>query len=1285
MTKKKNRKKGRIIKVLLLILLSGFVLNWFLTYRLERFLQKELSERVAGATEGFYKLNFEKLDIGLFTGELEIDGITLKPDSTVFAQWKSADSLPDTYVDLAIEKIHFKGINLTWKISYKKLNFDLFEIKKPIVLVYGSGHSPMITEKNKEFDNKTLHDLIEPYINVLTVKRMNLENANVSYITNISEAQMIYPSVYGLKNVTFHAFGFRLDKDSYTSGKLLYCDDFDFITNEPQVLLFNGQLALNTDSIRLSTKDSLIEIRKIDLIPQKMLWTQNNRSPDNYVDAKIKAVSVKGIKFKRENAKNYLEARSFDIDRSEIKYFDTKRDSLQNVTSQPDSLDLTWSLYDVVSPLLSSISIDRIGVNDAGFSYSAKSQQGTDQYRLNNFNFNAYNFLINSLAHEQKKYLYSENFDVEAKGISGTIATKNHIFSIAKMSLSTVVGVFNIKNIQLWPISTLSKQDYMQGSIDSVSIKGLAYEKGVKAEELSIDAPSVNYVKIPGLSSVQRTDTISSPVVSSSLDLITPFFNYLSIDKVNINNGNIIFSDRRTKDPMTYRVPKLDFHASKVLINKKTITQSDSYFAYDDLSFSFEHFDNLLPGKEYRLKIRSGLYGGKRSNLRLTGVNLIPQENSWKKAPGTYLSLSIPALNIIGLDYKDEKKEYSLEANALDITSLQAKIVNTGSRGNISKKNDKKSIPFNIKLENFRVSNASVLYHDNVTNDSIDFSVKGFLLNKMSLLPGKELLLGNIMLQEPIFEKVSSAENKRDAANDVSSHTILPKLVTIAKIDIIGLKSKIEQPDFMFNTTLPSLTLRKIHKDIREFAIGDISILSPSISLNRIINEIDTISQEEKQSQDFYTLMRRFSEFFYIDKLNIKNAEIDYRNTLDGKTLDNRKFNSTNLDFTGLKIDNKEELFSMDDFNLNTKNLNFPIDNGFYTLQVGELNLSSRSGIFNVNELRLLPAYPQVEFTEKHPEHKDWFDISVGRIALSGIDFLTYFRDRILNIKDARIEKVNLLNFRNQKLSRPHRKVPMIYEGLQRLPVKLNVQNFGVRDFMVQYEELPKNGDEAAKIYFTGMNGTFTGFSNIVTRPQQYIQLDADGNLMSKGHFTARWLIPVDSLNDRFLLTAFLGKFDLRELNRLISPLAPAEVKSGLVDSLIFKTEASSKGATVQMRFLYNDLKVNLMKDKDGVSEPNRFISGIANSVIRTNNPNKEGKTPRESLVSLERDPYHSTFNYIWQILRPPLIESVGVPQKTQNFFKSVGRFVDKVKNIFGKGKKTETDMSAENKKNAEE
>ena len=434
---------------------------------------------------------------------------------------------------------------------------------------------------------------------------------------------------------------------------------------------------------------------------------------------------------------------------------------------------------------------------------------------------------------------------------------------------------------------------------------------------------------------------------------------------------------------------------------------------------------------------------------------------------------------------------------------------------------------------------------------------------------------------------------------------------------------------------------------------------------------LDTLQNQTKLgSVDLYTALEKVAGRIFLGRFSLKDANIRYAYYGKSDSLQHQKLDTTNLFIEGLAVDTRLRTYKLDDIRFSTRNLELPLDNGFYTLKVGAVDLTGSSVV--IDRIRLISPYPKMQFAYLQPHHKDWFDVSVGQVALAGIDLSTYLSEKVLRIADVQISDAVLQNFKNQKIPIPRRIVPMIYTGLQKAPVKLDFQRVGIKNFSVVYEELAKKGTVPGKLFFTDMNGTFTGFTNIVSRPDQYIVLDADGKLMGKGNFTATWKLPVDSLNDRFLLNARLDSFDLTALNELLVPLASAEVQSGWVREMAFSTEASSKGATVEMVFLYNGLKAALLKEKDGVLTDKKFLTGLVNRVLKQNNPDKTGKgfnKPRHSSVSIIRDPYHSTFNYLWQILRPPLIESVGMSKKKQDTAKEIMTFFAKVKNFF-RGKK---------------
>lgn len=56
-----------------------------------------------------------------------------------------------------------------------------------------------------------------------------------------------------------------------------------------------------------------------------------------------------------------------------------------------------------------------------------------------------------------------------------------------------------------------------------------------------------------------------------------------------------------------------------------------------------------------------------------------------------------------------------------------------------------------------------------------------------------------------------------------------------------------------------------------------------------------------------------------------------------------------------------------------------------------------------------------MQFAYLQPHHKDWFDVSVGQVALAGIDLSTYLSEKVLRIADVQISDAVLQNFKNQK------------------------------------------------------------------------------------------------------------------------------------------------------------------------------------------------------------------------------------------------------------------------------
>lgn len=1060
----------KIAKILLITVISApvliFILNYFLAQRLENYLKKELINRVWDATDHFYTLSFDDLSINLINGELKIEGLGLNPDPITFNQWKSTDSLPDIYLKAQIDIIDFKGINLIWHWNYKQLHFSTFDIKTPVFEVSNAYNSSNFEKKINNTSGKTLYELVKPYMDIITVDTLNLENASVSY--NVENP--LTPIIYKLNDVSFHAYGFRLDSLSSKSGKLLYADNFDFTTNRHQTLLVNNEFSILTDSITLNTRDSIIYLANIHLLPQEKLWKETRKKPSNYIDGQIKTVLVDGIVFKRENFLNYLEANNFNIYSPDIDVYNlapTKPAKTNAPVISTDSLIQSLSLYQLISPILHSVSVKQISLEKTKANYSYAMNNTIETYHLDNFDFYAYDFLVDSLSEVTDQFWYSKYFTFEATGLKAMLNARNHKVSVDRVNLNTEKGIFHIENIQLNPISTQTMHDYMKGSIKSVNLEGLIYNNGISAKLFKIESPDIRYVKAFSVNQSKDKD-IKQPEDQSQVDIqsmLNPLLKYLSIHDIKINNADFYFSDKNETDSATYKINGFNFFATNFLINENTVNRKDNlFFEYKDFGFNFRDFDNYILNNQYRLSISNAVFSAGKG-LLLEDVGLIPQKKS-----NSYFSLKAPLIEM-------EKPTWAVSMNNL-LFKMQS-----------------------VSLDRFKMENAVV----------------GF------------------------FQPAMSFEQKID------------------------------------------------------------------------------------------------------------------------------------LQLEGLHFNTDSQHFDIRDIYFNTQNINIPIDNGFYNLHIGSI-------LFDKKELKaanilLQSPYTKLEFAYKHPKHTDWLDISAGSFLLKNIDITSLLKNKTLIAEKAVINKSIIQNFKNRQIYVPKKIIPMIYENIQKAPFRIDIKSVDVNDMEVVYEELAPKGTSLGKLFFTHMNGVFHDFTNIVKQPDQYIRLEADGKLMGKESFTGSWLLPVDSLNDHFILNAHLPDFNLTALNELITPLAPVQIASGKVDDFTVSMSASSLGADINMHFLYNNLTVNYVTEKEGILKKNGIYSTLMNSVIRNNNPRHKHSEPHiVNITNIKRDPYHSTFNYIWQILRPAMGDAVGISYTGQKIATGVAGFFNEIKSLFHPEKKEDTD-----------
>lgn len=311
-------------------------------------------------------------------------------------------------------------------------------------------------------------------------------------------------------------------------------------------------------------------------------------------------------------------------------------------------------------------------------------------------------------------------------------------------------------------------------------------------------------------------------------------------------------------------------------------------------------------------------------------------------------------------------------------------------------------------------------------------------------------------------------------------------------------------------------------------------------------------------------------------------------------------------------------------------------------LEIDSLFIRGKEGSIEVGSVNLIPQYDKQIFALKAPGHADWTKIQTGKIKCSGFDMQRMIAGHVLSIDSVAILGADISSYKNRKIEQPQKVKKLFYESVQQFPVPLTIRTIRLNNIQVEYQEMAKNGLTPGTVTFNQLEGTFDLLTNIVTPGQPYFTLKAHGKLMNQGLLQAVFHLPVDSLNPHFEVTGELGKMEMEALNPMIEPLAKIRITSGEIESMKFDITGNSMKSRIEMVFLYQDLKIRMMREKDGHLKTSSFLTTLANGIIAKGN-NPDHRELRQADATAERDIYRSQFNYLWRSLLAGLKISIGL------------------------------------------
>ena len=338
----------------------------------------------------------------------------------------------------------------------------------------------------------------------------------------------------------------------------------------------------------------------------------------------------------------------------------------------------------------------------------------------------------------------------------------------------------------------------------------------------------------------------------------------------------------------------------------------------------------------------------------------------------------------------------------------------------------------------------------------------------------------------------------------------------------------------------------------------------------------------------------------------------------------------------------------MEAFTLTMSDQTFVSADSLYSYHVDSVGVDPLRGTLRVEQFSVIPQWDRYEMGERVGQLVNWTQLDVAQATATNIDFTALTDSLMVRANQVSIQEADFTLFRDIRLPSGEPTFRPLLQGVMRsVSIPFRVDTITLEASTIRYEERRDSTEEAGYIAFEDV---YSSFYNVTNRPLDsaaVLQADVRAQLMGEGAAVMHFTFPLTSSRGEHHITGTLDRMALDALNPTAEPLAFVSVKSGVNNRMDFDMRLDEEYATGNVRFQYEDLKLNLLK-KGEAGNRRGMKSWLANwLVVKSNNPVRT-QALRPGPVGFERDTTRSMFNYWWRALRSGLEVSVGVESKSQ-------------------------------------
>jgi hypothetical protein len=444
-------------------------------------------------------------------------------------------------------------------------------------------------------------------------------------------------------------------------------------------------------------------------------------------------------------------------------------------------------------------------------------------------------------------------------------------------------------------------------------------------------------------------------------------------------------------------------------------------------------------------------------------------------------------------------------------------------------------------------------------------------------------------------------------------------------------------PNMMMNMKADSLLINHFSfentKDGKQFVVDSLLIKNPFIKIDYGL--VDNYIPDTSSSSLLATAVKKLLQLSMVNHFEMKSADLEmvaHNSTTVKKTLlKNLDISMDSMDIKNIRSNDS----SGDHVLVHVANYRLTTADKLYDLKMHNLRFEPAYESLLIEKTVVEPRYGKEAFFKNVSKANDRYYIVYNNMQMQGIDM-----QKLLHKQQIKIRKMETsgsfteiyTDYNLRKRKPPVRKYCTPHEMLQHIAFDITIDTMLNHNGKLRYKIKARRSGKTTLFTIDDMETKAYNITNDSEAKSlnHYVNTITTGRVMNAANITTIMKFNVASKNGAFKVQNIVQPMDATVLNPLTKPLAMMEIKSLDVQKMVTVIEGDEQAQRGEIDFYYKNMKVSMLKKKDGDYKKMGVVSFLSNVFIPDDNPKKNGKF-RKGIITAKRQPTDSFWGFLWQ------------------------------------------------------